>query len=94
MAPRKPKGIDDRLSRGRIIRSSENVFEIETHTTRNLPDVAQKEDLQTFVFTKKDSIYFKPQKLGSQVRVVFNSFEKEYVERIYNSGWDLIYSKY
>ena len=86
------KYLEDRISRGKITNSSENVFEVETHRTQNI-SVAQKRDKEKFFFTKEESKIFNSPKYGIFVRCVFNNANKEYIEEIYNMKWELIYSK-
>jgi len=93
MASRKPKGIDGRTSSGFVIGSSEDVFKIETHRMQNC-SYAQKKEQEHFWFSKQNSDYFNSPKTGSKVHVVFNNQFKEFIETIYTSKWDLIYSKY
>jgi len=93
MASRKVKGIDDRTSAGEITISSEGVFQVRTHRMQNV-SYAQEKEREELFFSRIDSGYFRQPRLKSEVHVVFNNANKEFVESIYDSRWDLIYSKY
>ena len=93
MTSKKPKGIDDKISAGFVVNSSENVFEIKTHRMQNV-SYCQKRKSENFWFSRDNSNYFNSPKLKAKVHVVFNNSDKEFIESIYNSHWDLIYSKY
>ena len=93
MVSRKVKGLDDRISSGRITKSSEDIFEVETHRMQNV-SYAQKKNYEKLFFSRKDASYFNSPKTGARVRVVFNNPKKDYVEEIYDFRWNiLIYKK-
>ncbi len=93
MASRKVKGIDDLISKGVVVNSSNGVFEVETHRTKNNPDYPNKKNSERLFFSERNASFFRQVKSGSSVRVVFNNPDKEYVEEIYTSNWKIFYRR-